>query len=653
MPKEFARLQSQDMGKVGAMQDLLRGIEKILPLKKEEKKETVILQSGNGNADALLKRGHMALEDGEWQKADGFFEEVLNLNAECAEAYLGKLMAELQVTTPSDLINVSQPFENLKNYQKALRFGDKSLKAELEDYRQQAAKARIYNSACALLTQGESKNICMALAQFESIPDWADSQEMMGKCREKLEQIRTEQASAYQSAEKLLTEGDLLGAGRAFARAHDYKDAVSRSYAIWGTWGSLIPSCQNIAVGLRSNGTVIAVGDNEDGQCNVSKWTDIVSITASGSHTVGLHSDGTVVAVGCNAAGQCDVSKWTNIVSISTTSGCTFGLKSDGTVIAVGNNIYGRCDVSDWTNIVAVYATMLNTYGLRSDGTVVAVGYNEDGQCNVSGWTDVIAIAANGSYTVGLHSDGTVVAVGRNISGPCDVSDWTDIMAICVGDDHTVGLRSDGTVVAAGCNAAGECNVSNWTDIVSISASHWCTIGLKSDGTVVAVGYNGDKQCNVSDWTDIVAICATWGNSFGLRSDGTVVAVGNNEYNQCNVSGWHLFDNVNTLAEDREAARRKAEQYRIEQERLAAERKIQEEKLAAERKAQEERLAMERKAQEERLAAERQARKDELLSEQNALQAELPTLKGLFAGKRRKEIERRLTEIEWELKRLK
>lgn len=32
MPKEFAKLQAQDMGKVGAMQDLLRGVEKIVPL---------------------------------------------------------------------------------------------------------------------------------------------------------------------------------------------------------------------------------------------------------------------------------------------------------------------------------------------------------------------------------------------------------------------------------------------------------------------------------------------------------------------------------------------------------------------------------------------------------------------------------------------
>ena len=36
----------------------------------------------------LLKRGFMALEDGDWIKADTFFEHCLNLDAELAEAYL-------------------------------------------------------------------------------------------------------------------------------------------------------------------------------------------------------------------------------------------------------------------------------------------------------------------------------------------------------------------------------------------------------------------------------------------------------------------------------------------------------------------------------------------------------------------------------------
>ena len=75
------------------------------------------------------------------------------------------------------------------------------------------------------------------------------------------------------------------------------------------------------------------------------------AISAGYSHTVGIKSDGTVVAVGNNKYGQCDVSGWENIVAISAGSRHTVGLKSDGTVVAVGDNWYGQCDVSGWTDI--------------------------------------------------------------------------------------------------------------------------------------------------------------------------------------------------------------------------------------------------------------------------------------------------------------
>ena len=112
MPKEFARLQAQDMGKVGAMQDLLRGIEKIIGGKQEESKpqsagvdvaqivQQVMKQNvsvgGESNAAALLKRGYMALSDGDWKKANEFFDRVLDGDAENAEAYMGKFLARKQ-----------------------------------------------------------------------------------------------------------------------------------------------------------------------------------------------------------------------------------------------------------------------------------------------------------------------------------------------------------------------------------------------------------------------------------------------------------------------------------------------------------------------------------------------------------------------------
>ena len=39
-------------------------------------------------------------------------------------------------------------------------------------------------------------------------------------------------------------------------------------------------------------------------------WRDLVAVSAGREHTVGLRSDGTVVATGDNGYGQCDVSGW-------------------------------------------------------------------------------------------------------------------------------------------------------------------------------------------------------------------------------------------------------------------------------------------------------------------------------------------------------
>ena len=133
-------------------------------------------------------------------------------------------------------------------------------------------------------------------------------------------------------------------------------------------------------VGLRSHGTVVAVGYSyrHYGQCNVDDWTDITQVTAGYAHTVGLKTDGTVTALGYNAHGQCNVGNWSNIIQVAGDYYHTVGLKSDGTVVAVGDNRKGQCDVGGWTDIVQVTAGYAHTVGLKEDGTVVAVGYNDN-----------------------------------------------------------------------------------------------------------------------------------------------------------------------------------------------------------------------------------------------------------------------------------
>ena len=65
-------------------------------------------------------------------------------------------------------------------------------------------------------------------------------------------------------------------------------------------------------------------------------------------HTVGLKKDGTVVAVGWSYYGQCNVEDWRDIVQVSLDIYQTVGLKKDGTVVAVGRNGSGECEVEDW-----------------------------------------------------------------------------------------------------------------------------------------------------------------------------------------------------------------------------------------------------------------------------------------------------------------
>lgn len=89
---------------------------------------------GTANAQSLVKRGNLALEDGKWDDAEKYFDEALNADPENAEAYLGKLMADLKVCRCEDLKKQALPFDENGNYKKAIRFGDETLKAELKGF---------------------------------------------------------------------------------------------------------------------------------------------------------------------------------------------------------------------------------------------------------------------------------------------------------------------------------------------------------------------------------------------------------------------------------------------------------------------------------------------------------------------------------------
>ena len=108
------------------------------------------------NIEVLLKRVTLFLEDGDWAKANEYCERVLDQDPENAEAYLGKLLAELRVRSRAELSKLSISFAENKNYQKALRYGNEALQTELTAA-QDAAKAAQVAKEAAAKAEAESK----------------------------------------------------------------------------------------------------------------------------------------------------------------------------------------------------------------------------------------------------------------------------------------------------------------------------------------------------------------------------------------------------------------------------------------------------------------------------------------------------------------
>lgn len=203
LPEEFAHLQAQDMSKIGFINDLVRGIKKVIR-KEEPKVATVIkeeiVSSTNTNTAPLLKRAFMFLEDGDWNSANEYCEKVLDIDPECPEAYLGKLLAELHVKDRESLKDQPTPFDQSNNYQKAVRFADEKLKSELvgciefiNDRNENARLEDIYNQGKDTMALGTMDACYKATDLFNSISEYRDSATLAQMCYEKAKTIRKDE----------------------------------------------------------------------------------------------------------------------------------------------------------------------------------------------------------------------------------------------------------------------------------------------------------------------------------------------------------------------------------------------------------------------------------------------------------------------------
>ena len=248
LPEEFSHLQAQDMSKLGFMQDLIRGIKKITAVDEPKTvvKETIV-NSGNTNIQPLLKRVFMFLEDGNFAEADEYCEKILDIDPECAQAYLGKLMAQLKVKNQEQLINCEKTFDDNNNYQKLLRFGDKKLVEEakgwitaINERNELARLTAIYDNATEMMNKATSEETFKEAAmKFESIQEFKDSKELAEKCLEQAEisQEISRKNSVYALAKGYMTSTSSITCRKAIAEF--------QSIPGWKDADQLLAECQN------------------------------------------------------------------------------------------------------------------------------------------------------------------------------------------------------------------------------------------------------------------------------------------------------------------------------------------------------------------------------------------------------------------------
>ena len=461
LPEEFSHLQAQDMSKLGFMQDLIRGIKKLTEVDKPAAKETVVVQETAANTAPLLKRAFIFLEDGDWSSADEYCEKVLDLDPECAQAYLGKLMAELRVRKVDELANCEQSFDDKDNYRKVMRFGGETLRDTLEGYitkindrNENARLAGIYNDAANAMSRADSEDAYRSAAdRFKSIPGFKDANALAESCLDKAEICRKD--GICSSAKSKITEDSTASCEEAIQ--------MFQSISGWKDADEQICACQKRIEEIKAK--------EKAERLEAERKAEERRIAANKARRKRKKAFviGAPIVCACIA-----------FVIVLTT-------------VIIPKQKYNKAihllDSGDYAEAAITFGSLGNYKDAR-DRCIPLFQLFSD------------SLSAK-NHTVALKADGTVMATGYNAYGECDVSDWKDVVDVSAGYNYTISLKANGTVVATGYNEYGQCDVLDWVDIVSVSAGHNHTIGLKADGTLVATGSDRNRQCDVSDWTNI------------------------------------------------------------------------------------------------------------------------------------------------------
>ncbi|MCD8091195.1 MAG: TIR domain-containing protein [Clostridiales bacterium] len=559
LPAEMSLLQAQDLGKLGALQDLERGIDKILKPGVSENNTQVRYSNSNSAVNSKLIRAFQLIEDKDYFKAEELLNNVLENEVNCAKAYVGLLLCDLKLTQEEDLKSAPVPYKQNKNYQRALNAADESYKKILSDYHAEAINNHIKAhdlddryERCEqeLLNPAENTNYLKLAEVFSELNQltggWKDSERLYNECIQKNKEAEI-QRKKYLSDTK--EQNHILR-----QRVIVHKDFV---------------------VGLRENGTVVIAGKGKE-QINktISTWRDIVYINSNldGSLIAGLNSRGEFV---------CNINHFTSIMSKYTYKkvfpgyACGSGIRTDGTVFGTTGT----------TSTELFKGVIIEDIRVLSNGKIIALDINGKIRSTYSYMENKLK-KFNSSYHCMRYYSDDVYAINecREVETTKTKSaseQFVNLSRIELFSGNLFGIDDKGRVISSNLIASRPHLVRKFGDTQRGKDYYydWCNnlldfavcedviYGIKFNGEVV---YSEKQTIKVDNeayiqtriirsdlYKNAIAVFFASNTLVVLLKDGR--AVTNNK--DIDLSTWKLFEDINKLTENNEEKRANAVKY--------------------------------------------------------------------------------------------
>ena len=231
MPEEFLAFQAQDMSKIGAFQDIIKAIQRLIG----ERKKAEINSSNNNesysssnssyyqfNLTPYYRRIENALKNGEFEKADWVLDEILAINPNDAKGYIYRILVDNKFKNIDELILSSFDLENDPNYLEALNNASNEYKEELKDILNRIKNKNNdlnYNKAKDFI---KNKNYTEALKILSSLNGYLDSKILYEELFNKISK------EEYEKANKFFLNKEYEKAYELYSSLSDYEDSLKK-----------------------------------------------------------------------------------------------------------------------------------------------------------------------------------------------------------------------------------------------------------------------------------------------------------------------------------------------------------------------------------------------------------------------------------------